>query len=41
MHILRRTLSALLLCLIVSACGAKGDLYLPEQAYPQPAEGSK
>ncbi len=25
-------------CAVVSGCGTKGPLYIPEQQYPQPAE---
>ncbi|MFZ3086526.1 MAG: lipoprotein [Methylotenera sp.] len=31
----------LLACYILSACGTKGPLYIPEQRYPQPANTSK
>lgn len=26
---------SILLCLLVTACGTKGPLYIPEQQYPQ------
>ncbi|MCX7627169.1 MAG: lipoprotein [Methylophilaceae bacterium] len=29
---------ALMMCLMLTACGAKGPLYLPEQKYPQPQQ---
>jgi len=28
-------------CLILSACGTKGPLYIPEQQYPQPTEAKQ
>ena len=35
---MKNVLFALMLTLLVSACGAKGPLYLPEKQYPQPQE---
>lgn len=33
--LMRLILLSFVLCLTVTACGAKGALYLPEQQYPQ------
>ncbi|MDD2833318.1 MAG: lipoprotein [Methylotenera sp.] len=30
-----------LLSSVLSACGTKGPLYIPEQQYPQPTDNSK
>jgi len=38
---MKKALFALIVALLVSACGAKGPLYLPEQKYPQPAQDSQ
>lgn len=39
---MRPCLIAMTLCLMFSACGTKGDLYIPEQQYPQdPAPAAK
>ncbi|HYG32921.1 MAG TPA: lipoprotein [Methylophilaceae bacterium] len=35
---MRHILLILLISLTIAACGTKGDLYIPEQQYPQPAE---
>lgn len=32
---MRAILISILFCLALSACGSKGDLYLPEKTYPQ------
>ncbi|MBL8506448.1 MAG: lipoprotein [Methylobacillus glycogenes] len=32
---MRPCLLILLSCLILAACGTKGDLYIPERQYPQ------
>lgn len=32
---MRLILLSIVLCLTVTACGAKGALYLPEKEYPQ------
>lgn len=32
---MRLILLSIILCLTVTACGAKGPLYLPEKQYPQ------
>lgn len=32
---MRAILCLILICLGLSACGAKGPLYIPEQRYPQ------
>lgn len=32
---MRVILLTILLCLTVTACGSKGDLYIPEKQYPQ------
>jgi predicted small lipoprotein YifL len=32
---MRALLMGILLCLTITACGAKGPLYLPEKQYPQ------
>ncbi|HQR50097.1 MAG TPA: lipoprotein [Methylophilaceae bacterium] len=32
---MRAFLLSILLCLALTACGAKGPLYLPEKQYPQ------
>jgi predicted small lipoprotein YifL len=37
---MRQLLLLLLMSLTISSCGTKGDLYIPEQQYPQPAEDS-
>ncbi|HYD34314.1 MAG TPA: lipoprotein [Methylophilaceae bacterium] len=34
---MRCFLLSLLLCLTLVSCGTKGDLYIPERQYPQPA----
>lgn len=31
----RAILTSIILCLILTACGTKGPLYLPEKQYPQ------
>ncbi|HZV61161.1 MAG TPA: lipoprotein [Methylophilaceae bacterium] len=35
---MRHILLILLISFTIVACGTKGDLYIPEQQYPQPAE---
>lgn len=35
---MRNFLLCLLICMTVIACGTKGDLYIPEQRYPQDPE---
>jgi predicted small lipoprotein YifL len=32
---MRLTCLSILVCLMVTACGTKGPLYIPEQQYPQ------
>lgn len=32
---MRTILLSILFCLALTACGAQGDLYLPEKQYPQ------
>lgn len=34
----RTVLSMITICLLFSACGTKGLLYLPEREYPLPAQ---
>ncbi|HEU4709151.1 MAG TPA: lipoprotein [Methylophilaceae bacterium] len=34
---MRKLILCLLVCLFVTACGTKGELYIPERQYPQPA----
>jgi len=36
-----KTLLFLIACLMLSACGTKGPLYIPEQQYPQPTSANK
>jgi predicted small lipoprotein YifL len=38
---MRPILFLILISLILSACGTKGPLYLPEKRYPQPQQESK
>jgi predicted small lipoprotein YifL len=35
---MRRILFVVILALLVTACGAKGALYLPDKKYPQPGD---
>lgn len=35
---MHRLIFCLLICLTVVSCGTKGDLYIPERQYPQPAQ---
>jgi len=37
---MRPFLLILLISLTIVSCGTKGDLYIPEQQYPQPTEDS-
>ena len=32
---MRAIVISILLCLMMTACGSKGPLYIPEQRYPQ------
>jgi predicted small lipoprotein YifL len=32
---MRAIFISILFCFALSACGSKGDLYIPEQTYPQ------
>ncbi len=38
---MRQIILILLAALLVSACGAKGALYLPDKKYPQPKDASQ
>lgn len=38
---MRAIICLILISLGLSACGAKGPLYLPEQRYPQPQQDQK
>lgn len=35
---MRQLLFALIVAMLLSACGANGPLYLPDKQYPQPQE---
>ncbi|MDP2247719.1 MAG: lipoprotein [Nitrosomonadales bacterium] len=35
---MRQISLSILVCLMVTACGTKGPLYIPEQQYPQDAQ---
>lgn len=35
---MRHLCLSILLCLLVTACGTKGPLYIPERQYPQDAQ---
>jgi predicted small lipoprotein YifL len=37
----KKMLLLLATSLILSACGTKGPLYIPEQQYPQPTKATK
>ena len=38
---MKNFLFALIFTFLLSACGAKGPLYLPEKQYPQPTQENK
>lgn len=38
---MRLALTILIASLWLAACGTKGELYIPEQKYPQPQQESK
>ncbi|MFM9913176.1 MAG: LPS translocon maturation chaperone LptM [Methylophilaceae bacterium] len=38
---MKKLIFSLIAVLLLSACGAKGPLYLPEQKYPQPQQESR
>lgn len=38
---MRPIIFLILISLILTACGSKGPLYLPEQRYPQPQQDSQ
>jgi predicted small lipoprotein YifL len=38
---MRKVSFILLIGLLLTACGAKGPLYIPEQQYPQPQQDNK
>jgi predicted small lipoprotein YifL len=40
MTLMRPFCLSILLCLLVTACGTKGPLYIPERQYPQDAQPS-
>jgi predicted small lipoprotein YifL len=35
---MKKVILSLIAALLLSACGAKGPLYLPEKQYPQPRD---